>query len=65
MLRALVLLVAGALALACLLTPPLYSAIAGLYSEPPWPYSRVFNRVAMLCALTLLGVALAEAALTG
>lgn len=54
MIRAQVLLIGGALVLACIATPWVYGAWLAVDPDPPWPFSRVFNRVAMLAALTLV-----------
>jgi membrane protease YdiL (CAAX protease family) len=53
--RALSITILGAFLIACLLTPPVYERILALWPEPPWPFRRVFARVAML-GLVLLAV---------
>ena len=69
MLRALAILVVGGTLASCVLTPPVYSLLQLLMEEVPWPYSRVFDRVALVMVvafayglrrdlqLTTLGVA--------
>ncbi|MDC0357318.1 CPBP family intramembrane metalloprotease [Oligoflexia bacterium] len=54
MFRAIALLVVGTVVFACILTPPLYSLLSILFDSSPWPYSRVFDRVAMLCAAVFI-----------
>jgi membrane protease YdiL (CAAX protease family) len=39
---------------ACLLTPAVYSLLAAVLPEMPWPYSRVFDRVALVAAVVCL-----------
>ena len=52
MILAVVLVVFGSIALAALLTPPIYSLLGSIMSEEMlWPFSRVFDRVAMACVL--------------
>ena len=53
MIRALVVCVAGAILLACVIAPIAHVALQSLDRPPDWPYSRVFDRTAML-ALVLL-----------
>ena len=50
MIRLIATWILGSLILGCALTPALYSLIGALVDPVPWPYSRVFNRVAMLVA---------------
>ncbi|MCI5065966.1 CPBP family glutamic-type intramembrane protease [bacterium] len=52
--RELVLLIGGTLFLSALVSPALYEVIGALFSEDPWPYSRVFDRVAMVVAAGML-----------
>ena len=52
--RWLALAIGGALVLGCLSAPPLYSWIQSWSSPPDWPYSRVFDRAAMLSLLVML-----------
>jgi membrane protease YdiL (CAAX protease family) len=55
MLKALFILIVGSLSTAALLTPWVYELIrSSLGKELPWPYSRVFDRVAMVCVLAFL-----------
>lgn len=54
MIRALAIAIFGALAIGCAATPLIYSALGAPDDPPPWPYSRVFDRVAMLALLVLL-----------
>lgn len=54
MFNALLLLVVGTFLIAALVTPILYSLAATAISPFPWPYSRVFDRVAMAVVLVLL-----------
>lgn len=54
MLRALAVLVLGGTLLSCLLTPAVYSGLEALIGEVPWPYSRVFDRVALVVAVALV-----------
>ncbi|MEZ4754343.1 MAG: CPBP family intramembrane glutamic endopeptidase [Bdellovibrionota bacterium] len=42
------------LALSCILTPGVYSLLELSFGENLWPYSRVFDRVAMLAAVLVL-----------
>ncbi|RIL04663.1 MAG: hypothetical protein DCC75_12405 [Proteobacteria bacterium] len=56
MLKALFLLIAGSVVLACFLTPPVFEAIIYLFDKSPWPYSRVFDRVVMVCACVILWI---------
>lgn len=56
MIKALSILVITSLCAACLLTPPLYSLLLSVNPDLPWPYSRVFDRVIMLCAAVMLFV---------
>ena len=56
MLRALAIVVVGGVLLACALTPPVYSLLQSLMGEVPWPYSRVFDRVALLVVVVLVYV---------
>lgn len=54
MFRALLILIVGGLLLTCLLTPVVYGGLELLMGTVPWPYSRVFDRVAMLALLIFL-----------
>ena len=54
MIRWLALAIGGALVLGCLSAPVLYSWIQSWSSPPDWPYSRVFDRAAMLSLLVML-----------
>jgi len=54
MIRALTIIVFGTLLVAAVLTPPVYSALGHFLGEVPWPYSRVYNRIAMLVLLVLI-----------
>lgn len=54
MIRAFVILTVGTLFLSALLTPAVYSGLVYLAGEFPWPFSRVFDRVAMIAAAILL-----------
>ena len=49
-----ILLVAVTLFLSALFTPPIFTGIESLLGKEPWPYSRVFDRVAMVVALVLI-----------
>lgn len=53
LITSILLLVVGSLGLACLAAPIVYSALSSGLDEVPWPYSRVFNRVALLFTLML------------
>lgn len=53
MLRAFLILIIGGGLLSCVLTPPVFSALQLLLGEVPWPYSRVFDRVALVVACGL------------
>ena len=46
--------VVGSLTAACLVAPAVYSALLMTMDWVPWPYSRVFNRVALLLAVVTL-----------
>ena len=48
MLRALTWMIVGTLVLSSLLTPLVFAALAQVFGNEPWPFSRVFDRVAML-----------------
>ena len=54
MLIPLTMIVIGTLFLSALVTPPVYSLLSELFGEFPWPYSRVYDRVAMVVAAGLL-----------
>lgn len=55
MLKALLILIVGSLATAALITPWVYELLRSSFAgEVPWPYSRVFDRVAMVCVLGFL-----------
>lgn len=54
MLMALTILVLGALFITAILAPPVYAGLLLVYPEMPWPFSRVFNRVAMLATLIMV-----------
>jgi len=55
--RALFVLVTATLFIAAFVTPAIYSLLMHLYEgEPPWPFSRVFNRVAMGATVLMLFV---------
>jgi membrane protease YdiL (CAAX protease family) len=56
MLGALGVTAVGTLVVAGLLTPAVYTLLQGLLGEVPWPYSRVFDRVALLVAAVFLWV---------
>ena len=56
MLRALLFLIVGTFVFSALLTPPIHSAILVLLPDFGHPFSRVFDRVAMLVAAILLFV---------
>jgi hypothetical protein len=51
--RALAVLVAGSLLLAALLAPVLWRTLAPMQGASPWPFSRVFDRLAILSVLLL------------
>jgi uncharacterized protein len=53
LITSILLLVIGSIGLACLAAPLVYSALSFGLDEVPWPYSRVFNRVALLFTLVL------------
>ena len=53
MLRALLILVLGSTLAACVVTPLVYSLLISLLDEVPWPYSRVFDRVALVMLIVL------------
>ena len=52
--RALTLIVAGSLLAAALFTPWVYALVLEIWPDPPWPFRRVFNRVAMLALLVIV-----------
>lgn len=52
--RVLVLIICVPFIAAALLTPPIYSALVVLWPGLPWPFPRVFSRVAMLVVPLLL-----------
>ena len=54
MIRSLTFLIVGALVLGSLIAPLMYSWAQSWSSPPDWPYSRVFNRAAMLSLLIML-----------
>lgn len=55
MIQAFFALLAAVLFLSALLTPPVYSLLVySLGAEGMWPFSRVFDRVVMVCAFALL-----------
>ena len=54
MLRALVVLIVGGTLLSSVLTPPVFSLLQSWLGEVPWPYSRVFDRVALVVACGLV-----------
>ncbi|MGA1191103.1 MAG: type II CAAX prenyl endopeptidase Rce1 family protein [Bdellovibrionota bacterium] len=47
------LLIAGTLLISSVITPSLYVWVRSLWPEIPWPYSRVFDRVIMVVALSI------------
>lgn len=52
MILAVLLVVFGSIALAALITPPIYIMLGSIMSEEMlWPFSRVFDRIAMACVL--------------
>ena len=54
MLRSSLILLFGTFLLSSILTPPIYSAFITIWPEFPWPFSRVYDRVAMVCVLILV-----------
>lgn len=54
MFRILVYLIFGALLGGAILTPPVYTLILSIWGEFPWPFSRVFDRVAMFVVLVIV-----------
>jgi membrane protease YdiL (CAAX protease family) len=54
MLKNLLILIFGTLILAAILNPWVYTALNYFYPEHGWPFSRVYNRVAMFSALIWL-----------
>jgi len=54
MLKALLILIVGTLFLSSLLTPAVYSTLLYFFPDLPWPFSRVYDRVAMLAVAVLL-----------
>ena len=54
MLKTVSILLFGTILGAALLTPLVYSGIEGLFGQNIWPFSRVFDRVAMAAALVLI-----------
>ncbi len=54
MLVALAILALGSIVSACFLTPIVYEILGYFMGKVPWPYSRVFDRVIMLCALVAI-----------
>ena len=52
--RALLLLVVGGTFLSCVITPAVYSLLEAHMTAVPWPYSRVFDRVALVVACALV-----------
>ncbi|RMG44410.1 MAG: CPBP family intramembrane metalloprotease [Candidatus Dadabacteria bacterium] len=54
MIRALIILIVLSVLISCIITPPIYSALTLLFAAPPWPYSRVFDRVILLVAIILI-----------
>ncbi len=54
MIRALLWMVGGTLFFSALFTPPIYSGLQSIMGEDIWPFSRVFDRVAMLCIAILI-----------
>jgi uncharacterized protein len=54
MIRSTIILFAGTIFLACLLTPPIFSLLSLYWENFPYPFSRVFDRVAMLLAALLI-----------
>lgn len=48
MIQALSILLFGTLFFSALLTPAIYSGLSWIYTEFPWPFSRVFDRVMMV-----------------
>jgi membrane protease YdiL (CAAX protease family) len=54
MLRATFLLIVGSLVFAAALTPLVYTLLLTYWQDFPWPFSRVFNRVAMLGVLVMV-----------
>ena len=56
MVRVLLLLICGPFIVAALLTPTVYSLLIGLYPALPWPFSRVYSRVATVVAAVLVYV---------
>lgn len=51
MVQALLLLIGSVIVFGAIVTPPVYSLLLNWNPELPWPFSRVFDRVAMLGAL--------------
>lgn len=51
MITALVTALVGAIITACILTPLIYSGIEQLWGSSVWPYSRVFNRIVLMCVI--------------
>lgn len=51
--RELAILIFGTLILSSLVAPSLYVGLKSFYPELPWPYSRVFDRVAMVVAVAV------------
>jgi membrane protease YdiL (CAAX protease family) len=54
LIRELVILIVGTLVLSALVTPSLYVGLDTALGGLPWPYSRVFDRVAMVAAVVIL-----------
>ncbi len=54
MVRAIFILVICTFLLAALTTPIIYATLLNLYPDLPWPFSRVYDRVAMLWVVILL-----------
>lgn len=54
MIRTLTIIVFGTLFVAAVFTPAVYSALGYFLGEVPWPFSRVFDRVAMLVILVFI-----------
>ncbi|MCB0332867.1 MAG: CPBP family intramembrane metalloprotease [Bdellovibrionales bacterium] len=54
MIRALIWMIGGTLFLSALFAPPIYSGLKMFMGDSIWPFSRVFDRVAMVCIAALV-----------